>query len=335
MEESTPTVKVVDDPSQLSFFTQAEGSEPTPQVQQDTMQVNEPAQVQQPAGLNDEQVIGFLSERLGRTINSFDELSGYINKPQSVEIDERVKAINEFVRTTKRNPEDWFKYQSYDPDAMDEVSLIKASMALEHPNLSAKEIDILAKSKYKIGKEDFMDDDELELHKLTLKVDADMARKKIQQVRDDFAAPSESDDNYNPFDDQWMSNMTRNANEIEALEFSLPNGETFSYGIDEKYRPQLIESNRRIDEFFDQYVENGDWNFEKLNAHRTLIDNIDKIVASAYNQGISAGQRGVVTAQANVSVPNARQMPVTPSSSDKVASQIRDILGSDMVTFKF
>lgn len=321
-QEQPITPKIVDDPSQLSMFAD-NAQPPTPQA---------PAQQQQQAPTLDEaQVVGFLSERLGKPIKAINELSAYIDR-EPVEIDERVKAINEFVKNTKKAPEDWFKYQSYDPAKMDDVSVLKAALAIEHPDLGVKEIDILAKSKYGFQDESILAEDELEVYKLNLRINAEDARKKIQKVRDQFAAPTKRDDS-SPFNSEWVSAMEANAKEIEALEFALPSGEKFSFGIDETYRPKLIESNKQIEKFFDQYVENGQWNFEKLNAHRVVMDNIENIVSAAYNQGISAGQRGVVVQQANVSQANPRQVPHTPAASAMVNEQIKNILQTDMVTF--
>ena len=56
------------------------------------------------------EVLKYLSERLGTEVSDFNYLTDAIsNKP--VEIDERVAAINDFVKKTGRSPEDWYKYQ--------------------------------------------------------------------------------------------------------------------------------------------------------------------------------------------------------------------------------
>ena len=51
-------------------------------------------------------------------------------------------------------------------------------------------------------------------------------------------------------------------------------------------RGQLAEKNTRLDEFFDPYVnEDGSWDYDMLNMHRSVIDNIETIVQSVYKQG--------------------------------------------------
>ena len=55
-----------------------------------------------------------------------------------------------------------------------------------------------------------------------------------------------------------------------------------------------MNKNARLDEYFDSYVrEDGTWDFDTLNSHRAIIDNIDAIVGSTYRQGLSDGQKNI------------------------------------------
>ena len=68
---------------------------------------------------------------------------------------------------------------------------------------------------------------------------------------------------------------------------------SFTYGLDDSYKGNLKESNVNVESFFDQYIQSdGNWDFDKFNSHRAVVDNIDSIVASAYRQGLGDGQRG-------------------------------------------
>ena len=86
--------------------------------------------------------------------------------------------------------------------------------------------------------------------------------------------------------------------------------------------------------FFDQYIQSdGNWDFDKFNSHRAVVDNIDSIVASAYRQGLGDGQRGLVNRAANVSMDTAQRMPQTNQNS--IASQLKNIMGGrGTTTFK-
>jgi hypothetical protein len=249
------------------------------------------------------------------------------NKP--VEIDERVSAINDFVRKTGRSPEDWYKYQQLNPSEMDDLTAVRNQMVIEHGNLTADEVSLLMASKYKLDSDRF-DEGEVNLAKLQLKMDAESARKSISELRDAYQLPIDENGEtevQSPITEDWVRTMTAEVKDFDGLVFELPSGEKFTYGIKDDYRAQLISKNSRLEEYFDDYVnDSGDWNFEKLNAHRAVVDNIDAIVKSVYQQGLSDGQKKVVQTAANVSNDTAQRDP-SQSQSDGIAEQLRNALG--------
>ena len=93
-------------------------------------------------------VLTYASERLGMQIESFDQLQGA--QQQQSALDERVAKIAEFVETTGRGPEDWFRYQSLNPSEMDDLTAVRVSLASEYPNLSSQEINLLVRNSYKL-----------------------------------------------------------------------------------------------------------------------------------------------------------------------------------------
>lgn len=288
--------------------------------------------------LDESAVSRYVSERLGVEIESIDQLSNVMQQLQQQseqpQIDERVKAIADFVQQTGRNPEDWFRYQSLNPSEMDDMTAIRVSMSNEYPNLSGEEIDMLVGSKYKLD-EDYHSDDEIKLSKLQLKIDADKARKGIDELRSQFAAPAKRQDEavQSPIDERWISTMQEQTNNLEAVTFELADGKEFEFSINDSYRSQLIDKNRNIESFFDQYIsQDGQWDHDKFNIHQTLIDNIDAIAKSLYQQGMSDGQRKVVDQAANVTTKTPGVGAAQPT--DNVSQQILDALGVDK-TLKF
>ena len=71
-----------------------------------------------------------------------------------------------------------------------------------------------------------------------------------------------------------------------------------------------------------------------LSSHRTVIDNIDTIVQSAYRQGMSDGQRGVVQNAANVQAKSPDDTSGT-QNSNPLGEQVRDILQRNRSTMTF
>ena len=278
-------------------------------------------------------VAGFISERLGLNLDSIDQLTELLSAPkQSADIDERVKAIADFVAETGRDPQDWFTYQSLNPSEMDDLAAVKLQMAVEYPNLSNEEVDLLLGSKYKID-EDLFSDEEIKLSKLQLKIDAQKSRSEIERIRDSYKAPvreqqsSPQEEIQSPITKDWIKTMSDEVDSLEALTFELGDSE-FNFGIKPEYRNQLKQKNAKLDEFFDQYVaENGSWNFEMLNAHRAVIDNIDEIAKAIYSQGLSDGQRKLVEKTANVDV--SGPAPTGNQNTNSVYEQVMAALGND------
>lgn len=280
----------------------------------------------------DAEVLKHLSERLGQSFDSYDSISEALSYTPT-EIDERVKAINDFVVNTGRSVDDWYKYQSLQPSEMDDLAAVKYQMQMDNPSLSAEEVDILAKRKYVT--DEYADDEDKSYAAIQLKMDAEKARKTLNEHRETYALP-DVDSGYTneaPPED-WVNNMTQSTNDFDYLEFALPGGKSFRYGVEDDYRSSLVEKNTRLNEYFDSYLDNeGNWNFDMLNAHRTLIDNIDKIASSLYNQGLSDGRRGVVNQAANVS--GVAPQVEMGSGSSSIGEQVERALGgSSLVTFK-
>ena len=275
-------------------------------------------------------IANYVSERLGVSIDSIEQLTQLLEAQKSPSIDERVKAIADFVEETGRDPYDWFRYQSINPSEMDDISAVKLQLAVEYPNLANEDIDLLVKSKYKVD-EDIYSDEEIRLSKIQLKIDADKAKRDIDKLRENYRMPvkqeASQEEVQSPIDENWIRTMSQEVDALESLSFQLGDQE-FNFGLNDQYKSSLKDKNARLDEFFDQYVDDsGSWNFEMLNAHRALVDNIDEIVNSIYKQGLSDGQRKLVETAANVDVSNPR--PAQSKAADSVAAQIFNYMNSN------
>lgn len=315
-------------------------TEPQEEFAQETSQ-----EVEEQSSLNDEDydvseqelqemAVSMVSEMLGYEDLSLEQLSEMLNsepeEPQ-LQIDERLQPILDFVEQTGRSPEDWFRYQQLNPSEMDDLSAVRLNIQNDYPDLTAQEVDRLMNRKYKLDPERF-DEDEIADSALQLKIDATKARKDISSLRDGFTMPVETATTQgeieSPFDESWYSNMQEETSALEAVAFNLPNGKEFNYGLRDEYRQQLVDKNSRLEEFFDQYVENnGTWNIDKLNMHQTVVDNIDEIVKSVYQQGLSDGQRKVVSNASNVQAQSPSNTPQEGGQDAQMERLLRELGG--------
>jgi hypothetical protein len=325
--EATPS----EEPTTLEQITEA--AEPQVEPQQESYQ--QP----QEENYSDEEieaaVYTYLSERLGREINSFDELN------TSPAMDERVQAIADFVSETGRKPEDWFTYQSMNPSEMDDLTVVRVQMSQQYPNLSFEEINMLVGNKYKLDTSVY-DDNDVQLSMLQLKIDATDARGNIEKIRETYKAPllqetaTPQPESGFTIDDDWMRSMATETEAMEALEFDLGGDKTFTYAIGDDHRRRLIQRNSQIDNFFDGYVNgDGSWDYDKMNSHFAVIDNIDTIVASAYRQGLGDGQKAVVSNAANISSDTSPSSSQNLNEANPLAQQVSQLLraNSSKMTF--
>ena len=268
-------------------------------------------------------VFEYLSEMTGEEITSLDDL---YEEEETNAVDERVEAIARFVEETGRTPEDWFRFQSLNPEGMDDMTAIRIQMSNEYPNLSLDELNLLVNSKYKVDS-DLYSEEEVNLAKLQMKMDGDKARQSIEDIRQGYAAPEyESEAIESVIDEQWIADMAQEVDTLEGLEFDLGDNNLLEFNLDDNYRNQLKDKQARLDEYFDPYVrEDGSWDYDLLSSHMAVIDNIDRIVKSAYTRGLGDGQRTLVDTASNVStdtVPTGNQN----QQENPLANQVKQLL---------
>lgn len=337
----------------------AEPVEVQEQVQEPVQQSQEPEQDTYPSEpseeyevqsslqeeeISDEEIeatmLEYLSERLGRQVSSFDDING--TQDTSAEIDDRVAAINEFVRTTGRDPQDWFTYQALNPSEMDDMSAVKTQLKSQYGDLSDSDLDLLIENKYKLD-EDLYDESEVRLSQIQLKMDADKARQEIEGLRSQYAAPvrQEQQQPQEEFEgivnEEWLSNMSAEVDALEGIEFEVAKDVAFTFGLEDNYKSQLKSKNENIEDFFSSYVsEGGQWDFEKWNMHQAVLDNIETIVKTAYQQGLGEGQRGLVDRAANVQYQQPSEATNTGQNVPSIEDQVRQALGmnDNGLTFK-
>ena len=268
-------------------------------------------------------VFEYLSEMTGEEITSLDDL---YEEEETNAVDERVEAIARFVEETGRTPEDWFRFQSLNPEGMDDMTAIRIQMSNEYPNLSLDELNLLVNSKYKVDS-DLYSEEEVNLAKLQMKMDGDKGRQSIEDIRQGYAAPEyESEAIESVIDEQWIADMAQEVDTLEGLEFDLGDNNLLEFNLDDNYRNQLKDKQARLDEYFDPYVrEDGSWDYALLSSHIAVIDNIDRIVKSAYTRGLGDGQRTLVDTASNVStdtIPTGSQN----QQDNPLANQVKQLI---------
>ena len=343
-EEQTPV-----EPVQESVQEVQEDVQQSTQIEQDTPQQETAVEEQSQSTLQEEEVsdeemeavmFEYLSERLGRQINSLDEIKETQNTP--VELDERAESLNKFIKETGRSVEDWLAYQTLNPSEMDDMSVIKAQLKNQYGGEATDEdIQLLIENKYSLD-EDLYDESEIRLAQLQLKVDAGKARQEIEGLRSKYATPvrqqtEQTEEPEGIVNEEWLSSMSAEVDALDGIEFQVSKDNAFTFGLEDSYKSELKSKNENIEDFFSTYVgKEGQWDFEKWNMHQTVLDNIETIVKTAYQQGLGEGQRGLVDKAANVQYQPNKVANPGQSDSLSVEDQLRQALGmnDNGLTFK-
>jgi len=341
---AAPPFEIFDNPADLAASMQREAVTAAPVEQEVTTPQDEaPIPVQEQVVQPEPQqaqftqqdvegaVLGFLSERLGRQVQSFDEIA----QPRA--LDERIETIARFVEETGRRPEDWFAYQRLNTSEMDDMTAIRVQMSADNPSLSGEEVNLLVQSKYRISSE--ASEEDKRLVQLQMKMDGQKAKAAIEELRQGYKAPEVQEqpaaEPERLVDEAWVYEMAQNVDALQGLEFDLGGDKTFTFGMDDQYRQQLKYKNANLENYFDPYVrEDGSWDFDLLSSHRTVVDNIDKIVQAAYRQGMSEGQRGVVQNAANVHTQSPNDS-AGQQNSNPLGEQVKQILQRNRSTMTF
>ena len=289
----------------------------------------------------EDSVLKAVAEMAGLDELSKDDLLNLFTYEEPVvnDLDPSVKAIQDFISETGKTVEDWFNYQSFNPSEMDDMTVMLTDLKQNYPDLSNEDAQLLLGAKYKQNEDEYSEND-IRLGKLQLKMDATNSRKELEKVRQQYAAPARKADDATAFaeadvepiiDDQWIANMSKTVDSMETLKFNVGDKD-FTFGLKSDYRSNLKKANADLENYFVQYVDDkGDWDYNKLSTHRAVVDNIDAIVKSVYQQGLSDGQGTVVKDVVNPSSTAPSSASVnSPSAEDKVRQQILNALqGSD------
>lgn len=279
---------------------------------------------------DDEIVLNYLSEKLGRDISSFDDFNNTSAETESNDFaSEQLQVINEYVKNTGRTVQDYLNTQTVDLSNVSDDAVMKEYLKLENPSLTEAELNDYIAATYKTDSEEYSSR-ETNAGKVQLTKDAKAARDYFNQVKEDYAMPMQAEDSGMSDADreEWLSTMESEVNDLEGLSFSMNDqGEEFTYTLDDEARQEIKSYNSDLENFFDKYVnEAGDWDFDALNTDMYILNNIDKIVRGVANQYRSKGTENVINEIKNPSFAQDRQ--AAPQKQESTLDMLRrQILG--------
>ena len=260
---------------------------------------------------DDQVVLEYLSEKLGRDLTSFDDLSTASAETESSDFaSEQLQVINEYVKNTGRTVQDYLNTQTVDLSNVSDDALMMEYLKLDNPSLTDAELNDYMATTYKTDKEEYSSR-ETNAGKVQLMKDAKTARDYFNQVKEDYAMPTEANSPEISEEErgEWLGKMESEVDDLEGLSFSMNDqGEEFTYNLDDDARQEIKGYNSDLENFFDKYInDSGDWNFDALNTDMYIMNNIDKIVRGVANQYRSKGTESVINEIKNPSFTQDKQ----------------------------
>tara|TARA_R110002012_G_scaffold76085_5_gene192166 strand:+ start:896 stop:1999 length:1104 start_codon:yes stop_codon:yes gene_type:complete len=273
-------------------------------------------------------VLSYLSEKLGRNVESFESLT---QEPNSNSVDfasEQLRALNEYVKDTGRGAEDYFRAQAMDLENISSEDLLKKYISHNNPDYTAKEVDLFFKHTYKQDSDKY-DEDEAAIGSLQMKRDVREAKQLFEGVKQKYyskeQSPNEmSGEEVQKIREEWTGNMESQVDELEGISFDINgNGEEFTFTASDEAKKGLKETNKNLDSFFNKYVsEEGNWDYDQLNQDMFILNNIEEIVRGVANQYRSKGTEQVIKDAKNINM-SSKEQP-TKSNSKSIGVQIAD-----------
>ena len=281
-------------------------------TEETTVEESQPSQQEETQEVSDDEIVlQYLSEKLGRDVTSFDDLNSPVSETESNDFaSEQLRVINEYVKNTGRTVQDYLNTQTVDLSDVSNDAVIKEYLKLENPGLTEAELNDYITATYKTDSEEYTAR-EVNAGKVQLNKDAKAARDYFNKVKEDYAMPMEADDPGVSAEDraEWIGLMESNVDELEGLSFSMNDkGEEYIYSLDDEARQEIKGYNSNLESFFDKYVDqSGSWDFDKLNTDMYILNNIDKIVRGVANQYRSKGTESVINEIKNPSFTQDKQ----------------------------
>jgi len=279
---------------------------------------------------DDEIVLQYLSEKLGRDISSFDDFGTTGEQTESNDFaSEQLQVINEYVKNTGRTVQDYFNTQTVDLSNVSDEALMKEYLRLDNPNLTDAELSDYMATTYKTDKEAYSDR-ETNAGKVQLMKDAREARDYFNQVKEEYAMPTEAADPGISEQErgEWLGQMESEVDDLEGLSFAMNDqGEEYVYNLDDEARNEIKNYNSDLENFFNKYVdESGNWDFDALNTDMYILNNMDKIVRGVANQYRSKGTESVINEIKNPSFSQDKED--APAQQESALQMLRkQILG--------
>lgn len=266
-------------------------------------------------------VLTYLSEKLGKEITSVDQLTQENNRKLNPIVESMQRWMDE---TGYDDPMVYFKTQATDYKSLDPKTLIIEDYVL-NKGMQQEQAELLYERNFETESFDEDEMTESEIFKIKKQnrykeLDRDLAQKealtRFEQLKQKYQQPSGN----------AKSNGGQQAISEEAIKFWKESAQTATKALEEvvipigdnkgyklsfaEYAKKNNENFNDVQKFFGNFIDKstGTWDVQKLFKAATFADNMEVIAKSVYKQGLSDGKKDLATKGKNLNFDKAQKL---------------------------
>ena len=304
--------------------------------------VEEPAESVGQPQLQEEELLSIISERLGREINSLDDLKEA--RESSGEMDEEMAAFFKYKKETGRSVKDFVQLNK-DYDTMEPDSLIKEYLTATEEGLDEEDISAMMED-FKFD-EDLDEEGHIRKVRLAKKKTIAKAKRYFEEAKEKYNVPLESSgasslENSPEYDEykqyvanaktaheeqvrkkSWFDEKTTEVfgSEFKGFEFKV-NDQPYVFSPGD--RTEMKKQQGTPMNWISQYIDEQGLLKDAVGYHRSLAIamNPDKFAKFFYEQGQSEAVDGVMRKTKNI---NMSERTAPQNASNSGGTQVRSV----------
>lgn len=290
---------------------------------------------------DEKEVLGYLSKKLGKELSSLEDLT---QPQQNEDRPAIVTQLEKWMKETGYNDIGlYLQTQATDYASMDTKSLIINDYMVTK-GLNAEQAELYYDKNF--GREeadaDVMDESELrKVEKLnkTKEIEETLAAKeakaRFQQLKEKYATPTQERSQSNGIQEAqaelqrvWSESSKQAMDSIKEIVVPITKEKGYKFSFSD-YVTKNQESLSSPDKFFQRFLnENGTWDMPKLMKAAAISENLETMASSLYGQGLSDGQKAVVTSGKNLNFDKAQKSnaPRQTELEAKVQKSLNEVM---------
>lgn len=309
-------------PSENSEEPKEDASENKEEEKEEDVEVKT-KEIEPVKSLSEKDVLNFLSEKLGKDLNSLDDLTAGDKTEEKpvTDLDRALQDLKEWSLKSGLPFEDYFKHQK-DYESMSSLKIVEEEIRYKNPDFTEDEIK-LEMEQY-IPDEDVDDDRDTALKNLKLKKDSKVARATLNDLKADLTeythdvslseeqkADIELAKNVKQYQkeqqeskDQYDKSIKNEASILKSIPIKLDDDLTIDYNFSDTDRNEVSDFAIKMDHW---YNKDGSMKYDVVVKEAAILKNLPKIFKIIYQQGLSGGEERLMNKSNNSTLGNAQQ----------------------------